>query len=530
MSHDDDTLAHIDLSAWEAPPAPADLVDAVIDRMGGTAVDVAVPVEGPRESRRFWLVGAAAVAVAIIAIGAWTLLRSPEPEAGTTGAMIAERARSLSIGGVQADLDPGADVRWRREGDLLRVEQRAGTVAWRVAGGTRLVIAAGAEVASVEATGANLRVEVQMNAMDVRVIGASALTAAAVAMVTVVVYEGHVGVSRPGQQTVVVAPGSTYQVKPAQEPPLVGASVDPDRGGDEATTCDAEALKERGMENINMGQHAAALELFEQSLACKPDSYVVQLAFMESCSAKNPAKAKLYYKQLTPAQQQRFAQICIRNNTEYQDDDTQDAASASCDEVSCVLTNYAGACCAKYERTSATPEGLTRGDITLGIRELREQIRACGEKAPQGGKLVAKVDVRPAGTVARVSITSSPNAALAGCVRSLLDKARFTRTRKGGTFSYPFVFPAADGTGTCDAEGLKEKGMTYINSGQHVAALAAFEESLACKPDPHVVQLAFMEACNSSNSPKAKLYYKQLAPDQQDKFRQICIRQKVDVE
>jgi hypothetical protein len=300
----------------------------------------------------------------------------------------------------------------------------------------------------------------------------------------------------------------------------------------EATVCDAEALKERGMQNINMGQHAAALALFEQSLACKPDPYVVQLAFMESCSSENSEKAKLYYKQLTPPQQQRFAQMCIRMKVAYEDeaeDDDADSADTTCDEVSCVLTNYAGACCAKYERKSATPETLSRADITLGIREVREQISACGAKAPEGGKLVAKVKVRPAGTVASASITESPNAALSTCVQPLLEKVRFTRTRKGGSFSYPFVFPAA-GAATCDAVVLKEHGMENMSTGQHAAALAQFEASLRCKHDPHVLQLAFLEACNAANSAKAKLYYKQLPPAQQDKLRQICIRQNVDFE
>src|SRR6185369_10527301 len=49
--------------------------------------------------------------------------------------------------------------------------------------------------------------------------------------------------------------------------------------------CDAESLKEKGMENINMGQHAAALAQFEASLKCKRDPYVIQLAFMEACSS-----------------------------------------------------------------------------------------------------------------------------------------------------------------------------------------------------------------------------------------------------
>ncbi|HEY5920605.1 MAG TPA: hypothetical protein VIV11_02995, partial [Kofleriaceae bacterium] len=68
----------------------------------------------------------------------------------------------------------------------------------------------------------------------------------------------------------------------------------------------------------NMGQHAAALSRFEASLKCKRDQYVIQLCFMEACASGNSPKAKLYYKQLTAVQQTKFAQMCIRNKTEYQ--------------------------------------------------------------------------------------------------------------------------------------------------------------------------------------------------------------------
>ena len=82
--------------------------------------------------------------------------------------------------------------------------------------------------------------------------------------------------------------------------------------------CDADALKDKGMENVNMGQHAAALAQFEASLRCKNDPYVSQLAFMASCNSGNSPKAKLYFSKLTPAQQQRFQIMCIRQNVKYQ--------------------------------------------------------------------------------------------------------------------------------------------------------------------------------------------------------------------
>ncbi|HTL32715.1 MAG TPA: FHA domain-containing protein [Kofleriaceae bacterium] len=78
--------------------------------------------------------------------------------------------------------------------------------------------------------------------------------------------------------------------------------------------CDADALKDKGMENINMGQHAAALAQFEASLRCKNDAYVLSLAFMAACNAQNAGKAKQYWNKLSGAQQSKFRQMCVRNH------------------------------------------------------------------------------------------------------------------------------------------------------------------------------------------------------------------------
>ena len=146
-----------------------------------------------------------------------------EPTAATpaSGNVVAERARHLELDKVSADLDLGADVRWRETPTGLHIEQHAGAATWRIAAGNHVVFDAGngsGATASIDATGASLRMEIQpMNLTDTRVIGASALTAAAVAMITVVVYDGHVKATSAGQ-TVVVQPGSTVEVRPDQPP------------------------------------------------------------------------------------------------------------------------------------------------------------------------------------------------------------------------------------------------------------------------------------------------------------------------
>ena len=80
--------------------------------------------------------------------------------------------------------------------------------------------------------------------------------------------------------------------------------------------CDAEALKDKAMENTRMGQHAAALAQFEASLRCRNDSYVLSLAFMAACNAQNAMKAKAYYGKLTAAQQTKYKVMCVRNSIE----------------------------------------------------------------------------------------------------------------------------------------------------------------------------------------------------------------------
>ncbi len=201
---DDNMLADYDLSAWEVPPPSPGLADAVIARAKQPAG--VAPVEElagkPARRRRGLVIGGALVAVlaAALAFVLWGTERAPQDGGGD---VIAEKAQRVELGGSRVQLDPGAELHWRRDKHRLSVAQPRGAATWQVHGDDTLVIDAGAMVASVEATGASLRVEVKMNLSDGRVIGASALTAAVVALVTVVVYEGHVKVSSAGQTVVV---------------------------------------------------------------------------------------------------------------------------------------------------------------------------------------------------------------------------------------------------------------------------------------------------------------------------------------
>ena len=169
---------------------------------------------GPR--RRAWLIAGVAAAVLAATAGTYALIRSTHHEGPTSGAVMADRAQALSIEGVKADLDPGADVRW-----TARAAWFASSNARARRRGASRRLEAGDRCRSHGGFGRGDRREPARGGADerdgCRVIGASALTAAAVAMVTVVVYEGHVKVSRAGQRPGDRGAGQTYQVMRAAD-------------------------------------------------------------------------------------------------------------------------------------------------------------------------------------------------------------------------------------------------------------------------------------------------------------------------
>ncbi|CAN5132707.1 hypothetical protein BH11MYX1_BH11MYX1_12760 [soil metagenome] len=136
---------------------------------------------------------------------------------------------------------------------------------------------------------------------------------------------------------------------------------------------------------------------------------------------------------------------------------TTKAETGGCDEVSCVLNNYEGACCSKFRKGGAPktgggaakpaaggggdlPDGLDRGMISAGIANVKARVSACGDKSPAKGKVKVHVKVGGDGRVANVALESSPDAGLGACVVAAVQKASFSKTQSGGSFSYPFVF------------------------------------------------------------------------------------------
>ncbi|MBA3453768.1 MAG: FHA domain-containing protein [Deltaproteobacteria bacterium] len=81
----------------------------------------------------------------------------------------------------------------------------------------------------------------------------------------------------------------------------------------------------------------------------------------------------------------------------------------------------------------------------------------------------------------------------------------------------------------CDADALRAKGDDHLGTGMDAAALAAFEKSMACRPDPGLVRKAYMAACRSKNTAKAKQYFGRLPASMQGSLAQICIRVGIQV-
>lgn len=445
---DDDQLAAFDLSAWDVPPPAPGLVDAVIERARQPA-PVAALDSGermhPRTNRRWWIAAmVSAVAIVAILVGFWGVQRTPKDGHGEVSA---QAAQTLSIGPTTAALDRGTQVRWRRDKRKVSVAQSRGTAQWNVAADDTLVIDAGAMGATVEASGASLRVEVEMmNASDARAVGISAATAVAVALVTIVVYEGTVRVRHDGQ-TVNVVPGAQYEVRPpaAPEPITVGAKppLDPR----------IQELEDR-------------IKELEGQLATAPQT--------------------------------------------------------TCDEVSCVLNNYEGECCQQFK---AAPDvaGIELVKIRKVLTNYERPIEAC-DRETYAGTVTVTLRIAPNGSVEDTRIAATPAAiptVLTSCIENVFGAATLPRTKAGVTTKVTYKLAAK---APCDADALRQKGDDHLATGMDAAALAAFEQSMKCRPDHELHRKAFLAACRSKNAPKAKLYYQRLPAASQGSLAAICTR------
>jgi hypothetical protein len=569
---DDDELAAIDLSAWEAPPAPAGLADAVLARMGDvptTEVGAAIPLEPqPARRTRALVIGAASAATLALVLGGYALLSSTRPAGPPAGSVIADRARSLALDGVVADLDVGAEVRWQRSGSTLAVEQRAGAAAWRVADDTKLVIDAGATVASVEASGASLRVEVKMNNTDARVIGASALTAAAVSLVTVTVYSGHVKLHGAHQPPIVVEAGATHTVTPPArqlpEPPVVGGAIpkfDPARrtfgdvlipAGESATIHVAESLAIVEVDTPD----GCTLELVGRRLSgalmvldpgthrytvrCSAGDLQGEVRVVRDDSArplaKQPARNEITANGLSYiiGYDGNPPEIDVRGGR-----GPLHIEGAGRELVFDTPSIPAGALEDGDHALWFAPDRVTTlvliadpaatiAEVVVGAQGWTDPVTVEGRALAGSTVSFASMEVTPGDDGRFIVNASAPDGVLAVRVAHPRHGVHYHVLREADPPPRRTATTRVATRPPCDAEELKDRGMEFINMGEHARALAALEQSYACKPDRYTLQLVFMEACSAKDTRKARTYYARLTPDQQSKFKVICIRNGVE--
>ncbi|HEX8110423.1 MAG TPA: hypothetical protein VF516_21975, partial [Kofleriaceae bacterium] len=133
------------------------------------------------------------------------------------------------------------------------------------------------------------------------------------------------------------------------------------------------------------------------------------------------------------------------------------SGGGDCDEVSCVLNSYEGACCAKFRKGggksapasggsgpkaggSDLPDSLDRAMIADGVAKVKQKAQACGDKSPAKGQVKVSVKVSPDGNVTSVAVKNTPDPGLGNCVAGVMQTAKFSRTQSGGSFAYPFQF------------------------------------------------------------------------------------------
>ena len=480
----DDDLG-IDLDAWQAPPA-TDVADAVIARMRSTQVTaVAAPVEPARPSGRRWFVLgggiAAATAVAGALLVAFVVTRPP---ASGQGAVVAEKPQHLALGPSSAELDRGTAVTWRREKHRITAQQQTGAATWRVDDDDTLTI--DAMLASIEATDASLRVEVHMMSDAERAeredrertkktVGTSALTAAAVALVTVIVYDGSVKVIEDGKTKTVPA-GVAYQIR-ANGPNEI-------------------------VEQMVVGGAPVRDDIDEQLM-------------------NPPTRERI--EQLRRELEAKKAELENLKRTIEERESRQVDPFEKCDEVSCVLNNYEGHCCAKYRKYA---EALDRAAIARGVTGIRSQVADCG--GDYDGKITASVKVAPDGSVRDVAMDPA-SAAPSACIANVFRGARFDRTSNGGSFKYPFVFSVPPKR-NCDADKLHAEGADAFASGNFSKALVNFDLEDRCRPSVKAKKFAFASACRAKVIYQAQRFWRVLTPTQRNDMGGFCFREGITYE
>ncbi len=76
----------------------------------------------------------------------------------------------------------------------------------------------------------------------------------------------------------------------------------------------------------------------------------------------------------------------------------------------------------------------------------------------------------------------------------------------------------------CDVNALSQRGAEQFVANHFAESLAFYEAAYACSPSPALSLKAFVVACNLRNVPKARSYWRRLAPEKRSQALVPCVR------
>jgi hypothetical protein len=77
--------------------------------------------------------------------------------------------------------------------------------------------------------------------------------------------------------------------------------------------CNPDLLADKARDLFTAGSLVPALAAYDAAIACRPDPGLIQKALVVACNLRNLAKAKSYWKRISPAMRGVMINICVRN-------------------------------------------------------------------------------------------------------------------------------------------------------------------------------------------------------------------------
>ena len=115
----------------------------------------------------------------------------------------------------------------------------------------------------------------------------------------------------------------------------------------------------------------------------------------------------------------------------------QPSAEGACDEVSCVLDNFEGECCAKFKQPDKLPDEPSAKDLQAAVTLLRTKVARCASDEAFSGKLVVKFQIQPNGSTSSFVIAKAPPR-VGGCIVRAFTNYPWPHSKRGIAASFPF--------------------------------------------------------------------------------------------